>query len=306
MKVAITGGSGFIGSHVVDHLIRAGHEVRVLDGQRPLRHDVEWEPCDITRLSQITAAVAGCEALYHLAAMANVNDVAAAPAESVETNVLGTGLALEAARLGGLKHFILASTVWVYEASEATEVDETTPLRPDAVKHLYTGEKIAAEMLTHSYGQMYNFKTTVLRYGIPYGPRMRPQLVMPIFIRKALNSEPLTVAGDGLQYRNFIYVEDLADAHVRVLAREATGTFNLEGPREVSILEVAEAINSMIPTNAGIQRTEGRSGDYQGRVVSRERAKRELDWEPTTSFENGLRRTVDWFLEQWAPVPAQS
>ncbi len=300
MNIAVTGGSGFIGSHVVDKLVEAGHTVRVLDGSQPHRSDVQWQPCDITRLSQVEGALTGCDAVFHLAAMANVNDVARAPAESVDLNVMGTATILEACRLAGNVHFILASTVWVYEAAEGTEVDESTPLRPDGVSHLYMAEKIASEMLAHSYGKLYNFPTTVLRYGIPYGPRMREELVMPIFIKKAVRGEPLTINGDGLQYRNFVYVGDLADAHVRVLERQATGIFNLEGPREVAIIELAEAVCRAVPSNGGITRTEARGGDYRGRVVSRQRAKDVLGWEPVTSFEEGFEETLGWFLGKWA------
>ncbi|MEO6397766.1 MAG: NAD-dependent epimerase/dehydratase family protein [Tepidiformaceae bacterium] len=300
MNVAVTGGSGFIGSHVVDKLVEAGHSVRVLDGAQPHRADVAWQPCDITRPSQVATALNGCDAVYHLAAMANVNDIARMPAESVDLNIMGTASILEAARVAGNMHVILASTVWVYEATTAMEVDETTPLNPEGVSHLYMAEKIASEMLAHSYGKLYDFPVTVLCYGIPYGPRMREELVMPIFIKKAVNGEPLTIAGDGLQYRNFIYVEDLADAHVRVLERKATGTFNLEGPREVAIIELAEAVNRMVPTSAGIIRTEARGGDYKGRVVSRQRAMDLLDWEPVTAFEDGFETTLNWFLAKWA------
>jgi UDP-glucose 4-epimerase len=300
MNVAVTGGSGFIGSHVVDKLVEAGHSVRVLDGTQPHRSDVQWQPVDITRLSQVIGALHGCDAVFHLAAMANVNDIARMPAESVDLNIMGTATILEAARMAGNMHFVLASTVWVYEASDATEVDESTPLKPDGVSHLYMAEKISSEMLAVSYGKLYNFPTTVLRYGIPYGPRMREELVMPIFIKKAVNGEPLTVAGDGLQYRNFIYVEDLADAHVRVLDESATGIFNLEGPREVAIIELAEAVNRAVPTSAGIVRTEARGGDYKGRVVSRQRAKDVLGWEPVTDFDAGFEQTLNWFLAKWS------
>ena len=301
MNVAVTGGSGFIGSHVVDQLIDAGHAVTVIDSLPPQRADAVWLRLDITDHSQVAGSLSGFDALFHLAAMANVNDVAAAPVESVDLNVAATGYLLEAARQAGSCHFVLASTVWVYEASSDREVNESTPLAPDGVKHLYTAEKIAAEMLAHAYNQLYGVPVTVLRYGIPYGPRMREQLVMPVFIKKALSGEPLTVAGDGLQYRNFVYVEDLADAHVRVLERRATGTFNLEGPREVAIIEVAEAVTKGVPGSVGIVKTEARAGDYQGRVVSRQRAKEVLGWEPTTSFEAGFARTLEWFLAKWSP-----
>lgn len=303
MEVAVTGGAGFIGSHVVDHLIAAGHRVRVLDLKPPHRADVDWRSNNLCIPAEALEATRGCDAIMHLAAMANVNDVAAAPHESIELNVSATGALLEAARVHGLSHFVFASTVWVYEASDETNVDETTPLRPDGAKHLYTAEKIAGELLVNSYNQLFNVPATILRYGIPYGPRMREQLVIPIFIKKAMHGEPLTVAGDGKQYRNFVYVEDLADAHVRVLDRHALGTFNLEGPAEVAIIEVAEAVNARIPGNGGIQRTEARAGDYQGRVVSRARAKDVLGWEPTTGFEAGLDSTLAWFVEQWAPQP---
>ncbi len=300
MNVAVTGGSGFIGSHVVDKLVEAGHAVRVLDGTQPHRADVSWQPVDITRLSQVIGALQGCDAVFHLAAMANVNDIARMPAESVDLNVMGTAAILEAARMSGKMHVVLASTVWVYEATDLQEVDEATPLRPDSVSHLYMAEKIASEMLAVSYGKLYGFPVTVLRYGIPYGPRMREELVMPIFIKKAVKGEPLTVAGDGLQYRNFIYVEDLADAHVRVLDRHATGIFNLEGPREVAIIELAEAVNRSVPTSVGIVRTDARGGDYKGRVVSRQRAKDVLDWEPRTDFDAGFGQTLNWFLAKWS------
>lgn len=303
MEVAVTGGAGFIGSHVVDHLCNAGHHVRVLDPKPPHRSDVDWQPNNLCVASEALEATRGCDAILHLAAMANVNDVAAAPHESIELNVSATGSLLEAARQHGVNHFVFASTVWVYEASEQTSVDESTPLRPDGAKHLYTAEKIAGELLVNSYSQLFALPTTVLRYGIPYGPRMREQLVVPIFIKKAMSGEPLTVAGDGKQYRNFVYVEDLADAHVRVLDRHALGTFNLEGPKEIAIIEVAEAVNQRIPGNGGIQRTEVRAGDYQGRLVSRARARDLLGWEPTTQFEAGLDSTLAWFKEQWAPQP---
>jgi UDP-glucose 4-epimerase len=304
MRVAVTGGSGFIGSHVVDHLLRAGYEVRVLDRLMPVQENVEWVPSDITRVAELTDALQDCGAVFHLAAMANVNDVAAAPFASVELNVLGTAAVLEAARLAGVGRFVLASTVWVYEASGETEVDHATPLNLDAVKHLYTAEKASAEMLAHGYAQLYHLPVTILRYGIPYGPRMREQLVLPIFIKQALQGKPLTIAGDGLQYRNFVYVEDLADAHVRVLEHEATGTFNLEGPRDVSIKELAETVTRLVPGSAGVVYTEGRNGDYQGRRVSYAHTSEQIGWAPSTTFEQGVEKTVTWFLAKWAPQPA--
>ena len=128
--------------------------------------------------------------------------------------------------------------------------------------------------------KLYNLPVTVLRYGIPYGPRMREELVMPIFIKKALNGEPLTIAGDGLQYRNFVYVEDLADAHVRVLDRGATGTFNLEGPREVAIIELAEAVNRAVPTAPASSARRRAAATTRAASSRAQRALDVLGWEP--------------------------
>jgi UDP-glucose 4-epimerase len=303
MNIAVTGGSGFIGSHVVDKLVDAGHAVRVLDVQAPRREDVDWRRIDIANLDLVAEAVQGCDALFHLAAMANVNDVSAAPLPSVNLNVGATGVTLEAARLAGVRRYVLASTVWVYEASDQRDVDETTPLDPERAQHLYTAEKIAAEFIANTYARPGGMRTTILRYGIPYGPRMREELVMPIFIKKALNGEPISVAGDGLQYRNFVYVEDLARAHVKVLEHDADGTFNLEGCRDVSILEVAQTVMRFVAANAGIVHTPARTGDYQGRNVSRARAKDVLGWEATTAFEDGFRQTLEWFLSRWSQQP---
>jgi len=197
---------------------------------------------------------------------------------------------------------VLASTVWVYSSAPGlTEVDERTRFAVEAARHVYTSSKLAAEMLCHDYWNMHQLPFTVLRYGIPYGPRMRPTLVIPIFVRKALAGEPLTVAGDGSQHRKFVYVEDLARAHVLALnERAANQTYNLDGREKITILRIAETVQRLTGSHRPIEFVPARGGDYAGADVSSEKARADLGWEPAVDFEEGMRRTVPWLIEQFS------
>ena len=299
MKVGVTGGCGFIGSHVVDKLIDAHVDVRVLDAAgRPHRDDVECVRVDILDQDALNDATRGLDVVFHLAAVADVNNVVADPTGSVALNVLGTSRVLEAARTNSLRRVVLASTVWVYGAARGERVDENSCFDVSATGHVYTTTKLASEMLCHDYKTLFDVPFTVLRYGIPYGPRMRPSLVIPIFIRKALNGEAMTVAGDGSQNRKFVYVEDLAEAHVLALAPEAENeTYNVDGAEEVSILRIAETVHRLVG-GKGIEFVPARAGDYGGKQVSSVKAAREIGWTPKVNFDTGMERTVAWFLEQ--------
>jgi UDP-glucose 4-epimerase len=158
-------------------------------------------------------------------------------------------------------------------------------------------------MVLHSYAALYDLPFTILRYGVPYGPRMRDELVIAKFVAKALRGEPLTVAGDGRQTRNFIYVEDLADAHVLALAPEAAnGTFAVDGAEAVSIRQVADTVARLVG-DTKVERVPGRSGDFAGRPVDISHAREVLGWQPATSFEDGVRRYLDWVREPEPELP---
>ena len=296
MNVGVIGGSGFIGSHVVDKLIEQGHEVTVFDIMKPHRNDVRHLYIDITNLSKTSVALAGdYDAVYLLAAMADVNDVYKNPVEAGEVNILGVANVLEAARRNEIDRVILASTVWVYGLASEKEVDESTPLHIERADHVYTSSKIAAELYCQSYKRLYDQDFTILRYGIPYGPRARGGTVVAIFVRRALNGEPLTIFGDGSQYRNFIYVADLAEGNVAVLKDIAKNKmYNLEGLRPITVKEVAETVKKLIG-DVEIEYKEERPGDFEGKKVSAEKAKKELGWEPKVDFEEGVRRYVEWY-----------
>ncbi len=301
-RAVVTGGSGFIGSHVVDALKDAGFDVTVVDYRvAPHRQDVGFENVDLMDLSSVLSATRGADHIFHLAAVSNVNYAYKYPVYTTALNVVGTANILESARINGNARVYMASTVWVYNGSPSNgPIDETTPFYLDGAGHIYTSTKMAGEMLCHDYARLYKVPITILRLGIPYGPRMREELLIPIFIKKALNGEPLTIAGKGDQYRNFIYVRDISEAHVLATSGKAVNqTYNLEGPQKVTVREVAEGVRKNIGEHVRIEYVPARPGDFGGKEVSARKAEVELGWKASTRFDEGLRTTVQWFREKW-------
>ncbi len=240
-----------------------------------------------------------CDAVVHLAAYADVGIVAKEPVEAEACNSRGTLAVLEAARATGTR-VVYGSTIWVYGASGDGLIDEDAPLGlPD---HLYTASKLAGEMYCTSYAELYDVPCTILRFGIPYGPRARPAAVIPIFVSKALKGEPLTIAGDGLQTRRFVYVEDLADGIVAGLQKGAEDrVYNLAGDETVTIRELADIVSDLID-DTEVVHTPGRNGDFGGAVISNERAARELGWRASTPLREGVRRYLAWLAPERAPA----
>jgi UDP-glucose 4-epimerase len=311
LKVLVTGGSGFIGSHVVDVLIARGHEPVIFDRLPSPHHErgsVATVIGDATDTDDLAAAMKSCDAVVHLAAMADVNDVQADPEGAERLNGRATLAVLEAARRSGVERVVYGSTIWVYSDCPETAVDEDT--RFVAPGHLYTATKLAGELYCRSYAELYGIDYTILRFGIPYGPRARDATVLAAFVGKALRGEPLTLAGDGSQGRRFVYVEDLADGVERALAPAAANRiYNLAGSETTTIKELAEAVRDLVG-DTEIVHTEARNGDFGGKEVSSERAGAELGWSPDTPFAEGARRYVEWRREREAlaalPRPLRS
>lgn len=302
MRVLVTGGSGFIGSHVVDKLLEYGVTVRIFDMVYPTEwedeDDVEFYKGSITDLDDLRMAMSGIDAVVHMAALANVNEVVEEPHYAESINVRGTINVLEAMRKGNVDRLVYASTSWVYSDVEQDVVDEETPL--EAPEHLYTTTKITSEFYCQNYANHYDLETTIVRYGIPYGPRARGGTVLPIFTRLALDGDPLTVYGSGEQFRNFVYVEDLAEGTVLALMPEAKGEiYNLTGDEKVTINQVAETVQEVVG-DVDIVHEEARGEDFSGKEVDNTKAKEELGWYPETSFEEGVRRYVEWYRDQKA------
>jgi UDP-glucose 4-epimerase len=295
LNVLVTGGSGFIGSHVLDRLSAHGHVPRNFDLVQSPYHDggIETVIGDLLDVDAVRGAVRGRDAIVHLAAVADVNDVVADPARAELVNDRGTGVLLEAARAEGISRVLYASTVWVYgDANGSGPVDEDSYL--PLPRHLYTATKLAGEMYCTSYAELWGIEHTILRFGIPYGPRARPATVVAAFVERACAGKPLTITGDGTQSRRFVYVEDLADGVVAALTPNAAGRiYNLVGDESVTIREIAETVRELV-ADVPIVHVEDRPGDLRPAEISGARAAQELGWRPVTPFAEGVRRYVDW------------
>jgi len=310
VRVLLTGGAGFIGSHVVDRLLAHGVVPLIFDQQRSVFHpNVEHFIGSILDVEALRIAMSGVHACIHLAAVADVREVFEDPFYAETVNTRGTMCILEAARRCQVKRVIYGSTTWVYSDCPQSGVDEETPIPPPS--HLYTSTKLASEFYCRSYATLYHLDYTILRFGIPYGPRARDGAVIPIFVRKALQGEPLTVAGDGTQVRQFVYVEDLAEGIVLSLKPAAVNRiYNLAGEECVSVLEIARTVQELVGS-VKILTTPGRPGDFSGKLVNSERAKRELRWNASTPFRVGIERYIAWYRlreeqqkETWSKVDA--
>ncbi len=307
MRVLVTGGGGFIGSHVVDRLTERGITPRIFDLSASPYHsplEVETFTGSITDPANLDLAMRDCDAVIHLAAVADVAQVVGDPVLAEEINTRGTLNVLESVGRAGAGRVVYGSTTWVYSDAEPHAVDEETPI--PAPRHLYTATKLAGETYCAGYAELFDLEYTVLRFGIPYGPRARAAGVVARFIDLALDGESLTIAGDGQQCRSFVYVEDLAAGVVAGLAPEAKNRiYNLSSDETVTILEIAEAVQEMTG-GCEIVHTPPRPGDFPGKEISSERAREELGWAADTPFREGVRRYVDWVrssrLPRTAPV----
>jgi UDP-glucose 4-epimerase len=301
MKIIVAGGSGFIGSHVVDVLIDLGHEVLIYDLEAPHY----GQPCAFIRgdtrdLDRMTQIFKGGDIVYLIAAEANVNRFFESPLFSNDITASAAISVLEAARRSSVARVILASTEWVYgsnpESGDET-ITEDTPytVRPD---HIYTSSKIAAELYCKNYRDLYGVNFTIMRYGIPFGERARPETVTPIFIRRIVRGEPITIHGDGSQSRQFIYVKDLARGNAACLSPAAENQiFNLNGKRRISVIQIVKTLEEILGEKASIAFVEDRKGNFKGRFISSAKAHQMLNWEPSMDYESAMKLYVDWFIK---------
>src|SRR5262245_19812509 len=303
MRALVTGGAGFIGSHLVGRLLADGHEVVVLDnfatGRRSnleeVLGDVDLREADLRDARAVADACRGCEVVWHHAALASVARSVENPREVTDVNVGGTLNLLLAARDAKVRRVVFASSSSVYGDTPTLPKTESMPPSP---RSPYAASKVAGEAYMTAFQASFGLETVSLRYFNVYGPRQDPRsvyaAVVPAFVEAAIHGKPLTVQGDGRQTRDFTFVGDLVDALIlSASARGATeGPINLGGGRRVSIIDLAAAVGRATDSTPRLVHAPARSGDVRDSLADVSRARAVLGWTPSTPLDDGLARMV--------------
>jgi UDP-glucose 4-epimerase len=303
MKVLVTGGAGFIGSWVVETLLERGDEVIVLDDfssgdRRNLKHllgraELSIVEGDIRDKGSVDQAAGDADATVHLAAVVSVEEATENPEYACSVNIGGTLNLLEAARWNRHRRFIYASSVAVYGEPKMLPIREDFPLRPISV---YGASKLAGEGLMHAYAATYGLSALALRFFNVYGPRQKTGSysgVIERFIEDANDGKPLVIEGDGRQTRDFVFVEDVAEAVAVALNRGATGVLNVGTGRATSVLELAKAF-LRLRGDLHTKKSRGRAGDIRFSQASTAATAKALGWRAHTSLQEGLEKTLDY------------
>ena len=309
----VTGGAGFIGSNLVEHLLDHSVPVRVLDnfstGKREnLAHhldEIDLIEGDLADLETVRRAMEGVEAVLHQAALPSVPRSVSDPLASNEANVLGTLHVLLAARDAGARRVVYASSSSIYGDQEPEQA-KVESMKPQPISP-YGVAKLAAENYCRVFYQVYGLETVALRYFNVFGPRQDPAshyaAVVPRFITAMLRGEPPTVYGDGEQTRDFTYIADVVHANMLALeAEDAPGeVLNVARHRPHSVNELVATLNQLLDANIEAQHTDPRSGDILHSMADIERARTKLGYSPQVSFAEGLSRTIEWFRANGQP-----
>ncbi|MFP3949708.1 MAG: NAD-dependent epimerase/dehydratase family protein [Candidatus Micrarchaeia archaeon] len=302
MKVLVTGGAGFIGSHLVENLLKEGYEVTVLDSlndyyspelkQSNLNEikktsDFNFFKGDIRNISSVKRAMGGADIVFHEAAQAGVRYSVEHPAITNEINTQGTMNLLVAARDAGIKNFIFASSSSVYGKHEYLPFDENHPTNPISP---YGVSKLACEKYCQIFSDLYGMRIPMLRYFTVYGPRMRPDLAISIFMKNAIEGKPIRILGDGSKTRDFTYIDDIISGTMCAMEKGKTGPYNLGGGVRISVLELAQKIISLTGSRSSIEYHNDVVGDMVDTFSDTKKARSQLGWEPKTTLEEGLNK----------------
>ena len=314
-RVLVTGGAGFISSNVIRHLLDAtGYDVVSLDALTyagnlenladVMSHErLAFVHGDIRDAELVSEIVAEVDVIVNAAAESHVEkSILEGASEFVTTNVEGTQVLLDAVRAAPVERFVLISSSEVYGTAESAPMDEEHPLNP---RSPYAATKAGADRLAYSYFVTYDLPIVILRPFNNYGPRQHREKVVPRFVTSALADEPLTVHGDGHASRDWLYVEDDAEAIVAAIEADldsvAGEVINVATGVDVSVSEVADLVLSVLGKPASLKAyVDERPGQVDRHIGSTEKADRLLGWRARTSFVDGLERTVAWYRENEA------
>lgn len=301
MKILVTGGAGFIGSHIVEHF-QGRADVRVLDNLRSgFRKNLDGLECEFIEGSildrdRVRTALQGVDFVFHLAAMISVPESMAKPIECDEINTKGMLIVLEEAARAGIRKLVLSSSAAIYGNNPETPKRETMLPEP---KSPYAITKLDGEYYCKMFADEGRLQTACLRYFNVFGPRQDPKsqyaAAVPIFISRALKNEPITIYGDGEQTRDFIYVKDIAAANAFFATQSnVTGVFNVAYGKRITIGDLAKEICRLTGSRSEISHAPERAGDVKHSLAAIEKL-RFTGFEPTGDFRRGLEATIESF-----------
>jgi UDP-glucose 4-epimerase len=312
MRVLVTGGAGFIGSHLVDALLEAGHETAVIDNLSTGRREniapgVRFWELDISDCSAVAQAFAEVapEVVFHFAAQASVTRSLADPSYDAMSNLVGGLNVLQEAIKRNSHHFVFASTGGaIYGEPEQIPAGEDVVARPLCP---YGVAKLAFEQYLAMFARVQDLSYTCLRFGNIFGPRQDPlgeAGVIAIFVGRLLRGEPPIVYGDGRQTRDYVYVGDAVAAALRAMELRKTGVFNIGTGRQTSVLELVDHLGSLTRSQVAPVFAPPRKGEVLHIALDASKARRELGWDARTDLREGLRITFEWHRSRQEDNPA--
>jgi len=306
MRVLVTGGAGFIGSHLVDALLAAGHETITIDnlvtGERDNIHpDVRFYEADIRDADAVNALFARerPEVLIHEAAQLDVRRSVADPGYDADVNIVGTLRLLQAGHEHGLQKVLFASSGGaIYGNTAVMPTPETNPTAPISP---YGVSKLSIEHYLHYYHEVHGLPYVALRYANVYGPRQNPHGeagVIAIFAERLLRGESATIYGDGENTRDYVYVSDVVSANLAALASDKVGAYNVGTGVETTVNTIFRQINTLTEAGAEERHGEAKAGEQRRSCLNTEKARANFGWQPRVGLDEGLTRTVEFFSEK--------
>src|SRR3990167_8006878 len=300
MCILVTGGAGFIGSHVVRFLLEDGYQVKVVDNlSRGKKESVDSRAelivADINNSKKVKEALKGVDAVIHMAGLIVVPESVKDPIKYCQNNVIGTVSLIESMRKAGVKKIIFSSSACIYGTPDKLPIKEDATVRPD---NPYGASKASVETFLQTYSAIHGFDSIILRYFNPYGPgeEHNPEThAIPNFVKATLVRKPIPLYWQGEQVRDFIYIEDLAQAHIDVLALSGHQIFNIGTEHGVKVKDVIERIFKIVGYKVPIKDLGARLGDIHANYASSEKLKKAVGWRAKIDLTEGLKRTIDYY-----------